>query len=63
MCRNIESATRDCAFKIHDLKCPKGHPLHLSAGKTFVCCRSGCGYFEFVDVANYRKVNVQIKGN
>jgi hypothetical protein len=48
MCRNIEGYTSNCAFKRHDLlKCPKGHPLHLSNGKTFLCCRSGCDYIRF----------------
>jgi len=61
MCKNIDGAVSDCAFKTHDLKCPKGHPLHLSNGRTFICCRSGCKYVEFVNADNIEQVQKQIK--
>ena len=49
MCKDVEGSTEDCKFKIHNLKCKKGHPLHLSRGKTFMCCRSGCKEIIFFD--------------
>lgn len=60
MCKDVEGATPDCAFKIHDLKCPEGHPLHLSAGKSFVCCRSGCMYIDFVCRDNAKSILRQV---
>jgi len=60
MCKDIEGATQDCAFKTHELKCPNGHPLHLSKGKTFLCCRSGCYYVEFLSPDNIEAVQKQL---
>lgn len=60
MCKDVEGATENCAFKLHALKCPVGHPLHLSSGKTFLCCRSGCGYVEFLSSKNIEAVQTQI---
>jgi len=62
MCKYIDGATPDCKFKIHNMKCPKGHPLHLSSGKTFLCCRSGCNYIELINKENLQEVNSQING-
>ena len=64
MCKDIEGATKNCAFKTHNLlKCPKGHPLHLSTGKTFLCCRSGCNYMTFFTSKKLVKLaNKQING-
>jgi len=62
MCKDIDGSTSDCTFKVHSLKCPKGHPLHLSTGKTFICCRSGCTYVEFVNKDNIDNVIAQLKG-
>ena len=62
MCKNIDGATSDCRFKIHDMKCPKGHPLHLSSRCTFMVCRSGCDYLIFVYKEDLSKVNAQIRG-
>lgn len=60
MCKGIDGSTTDCTFKVHDLKCPKGHPLHISGGKTFLCCRSGCNYVEFICAENIDVVQRQI---
>jgi hypothetical protein len=59
MCKNVDGSTKDCNFKIHELKCPKGHPLHISVGKTFLCCRSGCKYVEFVNAENIGTIQAQ----
>ena len=62
MCnRKVEGSTADCAFKTHDLKCPKGHPLHISVGLTFLCCRSGCSFITFIDAENIEQVKKQFK--
>ena len=64
MCKGVEGSTPDCAFKRHDLlKCPKGHPLHISSGLTFLCCRSGCEYIVFFTSKKLVKLaNKQIHG-
>ena len=64
MCKGVEGSTPDCAFKRHDLlRCSKGHPLHLSSGKTFLVCRGGCDYILFF--TSKRLINLankQIRG-
>jgi hypothetical protein len=60
MCKDVEGATADCVFKIHDLKCKKGHPLHLSKNKTFLCCRSGCLEIIFVCRDNVKSILRQV---